>query len=184
MGASILTRCNYSPKEIMSVTGHKSVQSLTIYQCVQDLKKIEMGSLLTTSLHIPDGMLPLASSNKRKEIPDKVICEDATTPKVPQIEFPSNSLQEPTENAVLPYEPNVNNQADFDLMSFITDLQNDEFNEMSVKNTPKVASTVTSTTMNQRNSPMFAACKIGNINITINKSEEHECFNPTGLSNH
>ena len=31
-GASILTRCNFNDKEVMSMTGHKSVQSLTIYQ--------------------------------------------------------------------------------------------------------------------------------------------------------
>ena len=37
-GASLLKRCKFSLKEIMLVTGHKSLQSLTIYQRVHDEK--------------------------------------------------------------------------------------------------------------------------------------------------
>ena len=49
-GASPLTRCKFSLKEIMSITGHKSVQSLTIYQRVHDEKKIEVAQIMNKSL--------------------------------------------------------------------------------------------------------------------------------------
>ena len=45
-GATILTVKNYAPAQIMSVTGHKSAGSLTVYQGVDDAKKIEMGQAL------------------------------------------------------------------------------------------------------------------------------------------
>ena len=49
-GTSILSRCNYNDKEVMSITGHKSVQSLTVYQCVKDKKKMEMAKVLSSSM--------------------------------------------------------------------------------------------------------------------------------------
>ena len=49
-GASILTRLKFSSSEIMSVTGHKSVQSLAIYQKTQDKTKEEMGSVLAQAM--------------------------------------------------------------------------------------------------------------------------------------
>ena len=39
-GATILTKLNYQPAQIMSVTGHKSASSLTVYQNVDDAKKV------------------------------------------------------------------------------------------------------------------------------------------------
>ena len=45
-GASILTRMQFSASEIMSVTGHKSVQSLAIYQKTDTKRKEEMGDVL------------------------------------------------------------------------------------------------------------------------------------------
>ena len=49
-GTSILSRCKYNDKEVMSITGHKSVQSLTVYQCVQQKKKLEMAQVLASSM--------------------------------------------------------------------------------------------------------------------------------------
>ena len=42
-GTSILTRMQFSASEIMSVTGHKSVQSLAIYQKTDQKKKEKWG---------------------------------------------------------------------------------------------------------------------------------------------
>ena len=44
-GTSILARCKYNDKEVMYITGHKSVQSLTVNQQVQDKKKMEMAKV-------------------------------------------------------------------------------------------------------------------------------------------
>ena len=49
-GVTVLTRQNFAASKIMSITGHKSVQSLTRYQRAQDLQKITMGSVMHQSL--------------------------------------------------------------------------------------------------------------------------------------
>ena len=42
-GATILTKSMSSPSQIMAVTGHKSVQSLTVYQRTDIEEKIAIG---------------------------------------------------------------------------------------------------------------------------------------------
>ncbi|XP_046584546.1 uncharacterized protein LOC124291570 [Haliotis rubra] len=49
-GATILTRCNYSSSQFMSLTGHKSVQSLAIYQQTSNEEKFDIGSTLTSAV--------------------------------------------------------------------------------------------------------------------------------------
>ena len=52
-GATILTHLKFSAAEIMSVTGHKSVQSLTVYQKTNQ-KKEEMGHVLGQAMQMRD----------------------------------------------------------------------------------------------------------------------------------
>ena len=47
-GTTKLTRENYTLRQIMSITGHKSIQSLGIYQCVKADEKLMMGMGLPT----------------------------------------------------------------------------------------------------------------------------------------
>ena len=49
-GCTVLTRCNFSNSEIMSVSGHKSIQSLAIYQKTKDTQKIQMAKALFKSM--------------------------------------------------------------------------------------------------------------------------------------
>ena len=49
-GATILSRSSFSPAQIMAVTGHKSVSSLSVYQRVGESEKVAMGQSLTRSL--------------------------------------------------------------------------------------------------------------------------------------
>ena len=42
-GATFLARNQFSPKQIMSITGHKSINSLSIYQKVSTDEKLSMG---------------------------------------------------------------------------------------------------------------------------------------------
>ena len=42
-GMTFLARNNFSPKQIMAITGHKSVNSLAIYQKVSNSEKLQMG---------------------------------------------------------------------------------------------------------------------------------------------
>ena len=41
-GATLLSRANFSPAQIMSVTGHKSISSLAVYQRVSNTEKLQM----------------------------------------------------------------------------------------------------------------------------------------------
>lgn len=47
-GASILTKSMLNPSQIMAVTGHKSVQSLTVYQRTDTEEIIAMGKSLNS----------------------------------------------------------------------------------------------------------------------------------------
>ena len=58
-GATILSKSNFNPKQIMSVTSHKSVQSLTVYTKVSPTEKISMGQAVGLSL----GVAPSAESS-------------------------------------------------------------------------------------------------------------------------
>lgn len=49
-GATILSRHKFGSKQIMSVTGHKSVSSLAVYQRVSQEEKLEMGKTLNVVL--------------------------------------------------------------------------------------------------------------------------------------
>ena len=49
-GATILTKSMFNPSQIMAVTGHKSVQSLTVYQRTDTEDKIAMGHAMGKSL--------------------------------------------------------------------------------------------------------------------------------------
>ena len=51
--ATNLTRSNFTAKQVMSVTGHKSIQSLASYQKVREDDKMAMGISLTYSLMHP-----------------------------------------------------------------------------------------------------------------------------------
>lgn len=53
-GCTILFRCNFSNKEIMAITGHKSVNSLAIYQKVSFEQKIRMGQTFNYALTEPE----------------------------------------------------------------------------------------------------------------------------------
>ena len=55
-GCTILARNKCSNKQIMSVSGHKSLQSLAIYQRVSDSEKINMGTIISQTLTDPHAL--------------------------------------------------------------------------------------------------------------------------------
>lgn len=63
-GATILSKHMYGAAQIMAVTGHKSVQSLTTYQRVDTEEKIKMGQTLSTNVCPSKHQLALPSSEK------------------------------------------------------------------------------------------------------------------------
>ena len=167
-GISILSRCRFNNKEVMSMSGHKSVQSLTVYQRVQDERKIEMGKVLSSAMSKSDDAL-LQEIEAQPKIP-------SLPPPVPKEPTPLKAIQPPVEiNAVVPYEPNFDDDEDFDNIDWLKvlcDMENTQEVTTPKANTsvaPSTMNTLSTTMMQQRNSPMFAGCKIGTININITK---------------
>ena len=66
-GATNLARSGkYTPEQIMSVTGHKSIQSLCIYQRVKEDEKLMMGMSLTYSLLNPKEVFEVKEALKKQ----------------------------------------------------------------------------------------------------------------------
>lgn len=68
-GASILSKSMFGPSQIMAVTGHKSVQSLSVYQRVSDDEKMMMGDSLTRNILPSMPALALPDLNKPAILP-------------------------------------------------------------------------------------------------------------------
>ena len=67
-GATLLSRAMFNPAQIMSVTGHKSVSSLSVYQRVSDEEKIAMGQAIGNSVDKNDlAVVPVSNSIEAEE---------------------------------------------------------------------------------------------------------------------
>ena len=142
-GATNLTRSNYTAKQVMSVTGHKSRESLAIYQRVRSDDKLSMGISLTYSLMKPTEVSHLheiinqerkaLQNNSAHPMPDENVSPlPLPQPQAkPSIENhaldPLNENILPLDNALVPYKPPQDQQRstedDFDLMEILKDFQ-------------------------------------------------------------
>ena len=153
-GTTNLTRSNFTPKQIMSVTGHKSIESLAIYQKVKSDEKLMMGMSLTYALLHPQEVarvrdvmatkiqgnndttpLPIAPAPKQvqqfQEVNTTPLALTAPpTPSTNQIEEAQVTSE---SKQIVPYDPNIklytgnegSSKDDFDLMALIAEVQND-----------------------------------------------------------
>ena len=168
-GTSILTRCKFNDKEVMSMTGHKSVQSLTVYQRVQDKTKMQMGKVLSTSLQTKDDQL-LREIENVPSVPTSAVTKPTTPMKA--IEAAPEQAIQPQDtpkdnNIIVPFEPDFDEDIDdTDWLKILCEVEEQNANLLPMANTQCTAVKNTSI---QRNSPMFVNCKIGNISINIQK---------------
>ena len=80
-GVMNLTCGHYTPCQIMSITGHKSMQSLAIYQHVKEDEKMMMGMSLMYSLLIPTDVARVIRENEPiSEIKAQCQAASNTTP--------------------------------------------------------------------------------------------------------
>ena len=169
-GASILTRCKFQDKEVMSMTGHKSVQSLTIYQRVHDKTKMKMGKMWQKSLTEDDDTLLKSIENTPAPVAIQQKKEVTAPTPLKAIEPPAENStpQENVQGAIIPFEPNFDDKdlEGIDWLKVLCDAENANKEDTVVQLKDNL---VSNTLMQQRNSPMFANCRIGNINININK---------------
>ena len=67
-GTTNLTQASFSPNQIMSITGHKSVNSLAMYQRVHGDEKVMMGVSLAYSLFHPQEVQQALQQTKQRAI--------------------------------------------------------------------------------------------------------------------
>ena len=173
-----LTRDSFTNKQIMSLTGHKSLASLAIYQCVNSNEKMRMGFSLCSNLltNPANNALTAPPEPKMRAIAPATIKEkEAKTEQVLAIKPNIRA-----ENAVVLFVPDMNTEPedpilwdqDFDLMVAIAETQQVEM-QMSQIETKKSENSTTcvSKQVVKCTSPnvpvMFNNCKIEG-NITIN----------------
>ena len=70
-GTTLLGRCNFSAKQIMSVTGHRSVNSLSVYQKVSENEKLMMGMSMTCYLQSEmNPAIQMPNQVQQRQIPE------------------------------------------------------------------------------------------------------------------
>ncbi|XP_021339929.1 uncharacterized protein LOC110441157 [Mizuhopecten yessoensis] len=98
-GSTILSKGMYSPAQIMSVTGHKSVQSLTVYQRVDDEEKIRMEQTITESMQpAKSNQLALLAASNRPALPAPSYRLALPGPSNPPIGHVTHLAIAPTQN--------------------------------------------------------------------------------------
>ena len=163
-GCTVLTRCQFSSSEIMSVSGHKSVQSLAIYQKTKHNQKVEMGKALFQSMKVPEENIMEA---KKKELPPpnpKKMIESAhvNDDMAAQSELAVVPKSNVMPNAI-PFEADFSEEhdiPDIDLLSALCGIN---------ENPVSVANTVANTSNVMIPKSMFTNCQIGTINFTFNR---------------
>lgn len=191
----------FQNNQVMAVTGHKSMSSLAIYQKVSTDEKLSMGYSLACTLAYapkPTTVQDLAVQNPPLSVEAAIqqamqaVPQIASVSNVPALPQPSTSAAPPmldqapsTENQLqpenpipaelVPYQENIRQHVpDFDLMSFVADLEDDDMLAMSETVSTTNRNTVAVQKQMVKKSspklPVFAGCKIENITININKS--------------
>ena len=171
-----LTHQNFSNKQIMALTGHKSEQSLAIYQRINSNEKISMGFSLCSNL-----------LNMQQQIPppqqvQQAIVQPVNVPILPALPLNIEAIMPEkanvtSEKALVPFIPTEQEDPlwedgnDFDLMAAIAETQQAEIDAAQNKGT---VSTSKSMQVIKKNSPkipmIFNNCKIeGNITINLTK---------------
>ena len=164
---NILTRDNFTNKQIMSITGHKSSTSLETYQRVSAPEKILMGQSLSNILITSNAVVPYVPPKQQ-------------TPKIGQIaeKYPIQN------NQIVPLECNIVPEnsipadleiSDQELIKMINETEENhqilmsQSKEVCVTNegSSTVVATNTVTKKKSPQIPIFAGCTF-NANVTIN----------------
>ena len=180
----------------MSVSGHNNVESLSVYQRVEENEKLMMGMCLSFSL-LKQEDAAMRQNSIELPTPHQAVMP-STTPSIaipgkipimpPAIEQKENVTSEnaviPLESALVPYnppQPEVNSSPNIDLMKLIAEVEADELSDQVLilpatqceKSLGNVPTTTTTTSLMKKTTPMsmptFTNCSIGTTNIHIHK---------------
>ena len=189
-GTTLLGRCNYSSKQIMSVTGHRSVSSLAVYQKVSENEKLMMGMSMTC--YLQSNELRGVQASASNQLPT-IQQHPHPPPPIPRAIAPKpvQPLQPPVIQPVpaqgkeiVQYEPeDPLLKEDFaqDLNFDVNELLNNIEEEIAISQVANVTTVTTTTTTTYEKHlvkkspqiPLFSNCKIGSIgNIHIHLHKE------------
>ena len=130
-GTTNLTRSNFSVHQIMAITGHKSINSLAMYQHVKEDEKMMMGMSLAYSLFHPQEVQDQLETFEVKELsqPNACLAIESPPPPVQNEPLGKKFKENPTsENTIVPYTPPATeqNMEHFDILNFINDVNDEE----------------------------------------------------------
>ena len=153
-GTTLLGRANFSDKQIMAVTGHRSVNSLSIYKKVSDNEQISMGTAMTSFLQNQPPQRQAIKSGQQLAIAPK-----------------PNEQVDPKNKEIVQYEPEdpllseeFNQDIDFDVGSILQEIEQNNMSCTQRENTTSTSMTVQKQTIRKSpNIPIFQNCKIGSI---------------------
>ena len=142
-GITVLTNAKFSNADIMSVSGHKSVQSLIVFQKTDIKKRMEMGKALSGSMVKDSPVKSIEAPPKKLGLP--------SAPSTLQLAVQqSESAIMPKENvmgSIIPFEANFEENddiPDFDLLNAICDIE-EKSNQKELNAVTPTTSAVTST---------------------------------------
>ena len=154
-GATVLSQENFAPNQIMSVTGHKSVSFLAIYQRVSNKEKLEMGQTLTRALTNP--MAQTVENLPQKENPETA--EDL--PQTKDLEALHSAVVPTTQATCSDPFAELIDFPDFDIGTIMS-------SQTSTVATGDIMAQSKVTTTVQKSSPRipnFINCRIQNVNL-------------------
>ena len=163
---TFLGRANFTPKQIMSVTGHKSLNSLAVYQKVSENEKIVMGLAMNAYLHDPQRQIMEVQQPKYVPI--------APRPKeIPSIvRASSNEKNQNVCKEIIAYEPedpilqdDFNQDLQFDVESVLQEIEQESVSLTQMETSQTSTSMVVQKQKIKKSPviPLFNNCKIGTI---------------------
>jgi hypothetical protein len=158
-GATLLSKSGFNHAQIMSVTGHKSVASMAVYQNVDQDEKLLMGQAIASGLGVPSANMAILPPPQQR-----ALAATATVTSGSDLALDALPLPLALTNTV-----NTDGMADIDAL-LLSELMTD-YDSIDQRQQPGPLANVTNT-MTQRLSaqmPVFNSCRIGNITININK---------------
>ena len=173
-GITVLTRMQFSSSEIMAVSGHKSVQSLTNYQKTKSKQKISMGQALYQSMTRSEEDIQIEGKLALQSVDDGQLAIEYSAHNSNKMNPSENAVvpvlkKQNVTDSIIPFEPTFDNDVpDFDLVSILEEF---EKQNTTKEQPPQNQVSVITTTSNTVNIPkaMFSNCTIHNITFNIQK---------------
>ena len=109
----------------MSVSGHKSVQSLTIYQCVEGKEKLDMAKTLSKSFTTPPTTEKKAPTAAQSSLNNFQLNTTTENSSLPQVKNKNSAPNFPANTQLVPFDPNLDDalDTDFDLVKILEDME-------------------------------------------------------------